>query len=260
MFSFSVLFLLYHTFFISFFPLYPFPWPLFVAFFSGFFFFHGFSANKINSSVPFPPPTGDLVVLFKKFDEGRNDLAAEGLTAEAVKNHISANSLPLGVEFTQETAQKIFGGDAKNHLLLFVSKGSAEFAKLHEDYKKAAAPFKGKGDMIPMKIFLLYYFEGPRQHHYLLFFHLSFSFYLAFLPSFFPAFPSISYSQLSFHHSIHLSFFLPPFFPSFLLSFHLFSYFSPCSQLYFSSSFSPSFHVSFSFIAFVHIFLSLRFV
>jgi len=87
---------------------------------------------------------GDLVVLFKKFDEGRNDLAAEGLTAEAVKNHISANSLPLGVEFTQETAQKIFGGDAKNHLLLFVSKGSAEFAKLHEDYKKAAAPFKGQ--------------------------------------------------------------------------------------------------------------------
>jgi len=87
---------------------------------------------------------GDLVVLFKKFDEGRNDLAVEGLTAEAVKAHISANSLPLGVEFTQETAQKIFGGDAKNHLLLFISKSSGEFEKVHADYKSAAAAFKGK--------------------------------------------------------------------------------------------------------------------
>merc|ERR1719209_2089195 len=87
---------------------------------------------------------GDLVVLFKKFDEGRNDLAAEGLTAEKVKSHISENSLPLGVEFTQESAQKIFGGEAKNHLLLFISKTSKEFEKIYADYKKAAVPFKGK--------------------------------------------------------------------------------------------------------------------
>jgi len=88
--------------------------------------------------------TGDLVVLFKKFDEGRNDLAVEGLTTAAVKAHISANALPLGVEFTQETAQKIFGGEAKNHLLLFVPKTGAEFEKIHADYKSAAAAFKGK--------------------------------------------------------------------------------------------------------------------
>jgi len=87
---------------------------------------------------------GDLVVLFKKFDEGRNDLAVEGLSADKVKAHISENSLPLGVEFTQETAQKIFGGDAKNHLLLFVSKASKEFEKILADYKGAAAGFKGK--------------------------------------------------------------------------------------------------------------------
>jgi len=87
---------------------------------------------------------GELVVLFKNFDEGRNDLAAEGLTAEKVKSHISENSLPLGVEFTQESAQKIFGGEAKNHLLLFISKTSKEFEKIYADYKKAAVPFKGK--------------------------------------------------------------------------------------------------------------------
>lgn len=88
--------------------------------------------------------TGDAVVLFKKFDEGRNDLAVEGLSVDTIKAHISANSLPLGVEFTQETAQKIFGGDAKNHLLLFVSKASSEFEKILADYKTTAATFKGK--------------------------------------------------------------------------------------------------------------------
>ena len=86
---------------------------------------------------------GELVVLFKNFDEGRNDLAVEELTAEKVKSHINENSLPLGVEFTQESAQKIFGGEAKNHLLLFISKTSKEFEKIYADYKKAAVPFKG---------------------------------------------------------------------------------------------------------------------
>jgi len=87
---------------------------------------------------------GDLVVLFKNFDEGRNDLPVEGLSVEIVNAHIAANALPLGVEFTQESAQKIFGGENKNHLLLFVSKTSAEFEKIHADYKTVAATFKGQ--------------------------------------------------------------------------------------------------------------------
>merc|ERR1711990_1334760 len=87
---------------------------------------------------------GDLVVLFKKFDEGRNDLPVEGLSVETINAHIAANALPLGVEFTQESAQKIFGGENKNHLLLFVSKTSGEFAKIHADYKTVAAKFKGQ--------------------------------------------------------------------------------------------------------------------
>ena len=69
---------------------------------------------------------GDSVVLFKKFDEGRNDLPAADITVEAVKKHVAENSLPLVIEFTQETAQKIFGGEIKNHLLLFVDKVSEE--------------------------------------------------------------------------------------------------------------------------------------
>ena len=43
----------------------------------------------------------DGVVLFKKFDEGRNDFEGE-LTPEALKKFITSNSLPLVVEFTHQ--------------------------------------------------------------------------------------------------------------------------------------------------------------
>jgi len=86
---------------------------------------------------------GDAVVLFKKFDEGRNVLTTEGLTVEAVKKHVAENSLPLVIEFTQETAQKIFGGDIKNHLLLFVDKASADFEKVKGEFATAAKAHKG---------------------------------------------------------------------------------------------------------------------
>ena len=43
----------------------------------------------------------DGVVLFKKFDEGRNELEGE-LTDESLKKFVSANSLPLVVDFSHE--------------------------------------------------------------------------------------------------------------------------------------------------------------
>jgi len=89
--------------------------------------------------------SGDAVVLFKKFDEGRNEIsAADGLTADAVKKLVQDNSLPLVIEFTQETAQKIFGGDIKNHLLLFVDKLADNFAKIHTEFGVAAKNHKGR--------------------------------------------------------------------------------------------------------------------
>merc|ERR1719382_758891 len=69
----------------------------------------------------------DNVVLFKKFDDGRNDLEGE-VTDEELTKFISGNALPLVVEFNQDTAQKIFSGEVKSHLLLFVSASSDEFA------------------------------------------------------------------------------------------------------------------------------------
>jgi len=86
---------------------------------------------------------GDAVVLFKKFDEGRNVLSVDGLTIDAVKKHVQENSLPLVIEFTQESAQKIFGGDIKTHLLLFVDKSSADFEKISGEFGAAAKNHKG---------------------------------------------------------------------------------------------------------------------
>jgi protein disulfide-isomerase A1 len=85
----------------------------------------------------------DSVVLFKKFDEGRNDLSAD-IDAKNIKEFITANSLPTVIEFTQESAQKIFGGDVKNHILLFISKKSDDFEKHQDSFKEAAPGFKGK--------------------------------------------------------------------------------------------------------------------
>merc|ERR1712241_1499336 len=63
---------------------------------------------------------GEAVLLLKTFDDGRAVLS-EGITEEAVAAFIAGESLPLGVDFNQETAQKIFSGDIKSHLLAFLS-------------------------------------------------------------------------------------------------------------------------------------------
>jgi len=83
----------------------------------------------------------DKAALFKQFDEGRVDY--EGEMAD-LKKFVKENQLALLTEFSSETAPKIFGGDIQNHALLFVSKASADFKTHTDNFKTAAAEFKGQ--------------------------------------------------------------------------------------------------------------------
>ncbi|KAG1682621.1 Protein disulfide-isomerase [Nymphon striatum] len=85
----------------------------------------------------------DGIVLFKQFDDLRNNFDGE-MTKEAISEFVLANSLPLIVEFNQESAQKIFGGEIKSHHLLFAERSSEEYKKITEFYADVAKQFKGK--------------------------------------------------------------------------------------------------------------------
>lgn len=81
------------------------------------------------------------IVLFKKFDEGKAVFDGE-LSAESLKKFVAAQSLPLIVEFNHETAQKIFGGEIKSHLLIFLSKENGDFDKYVEGARETAKKFR----------------------------------------------------------------------------------------------------------------------
>lgn len=83
------------------------------------------------------------VILFKKFDEGHVVFEGE-LDVKNLQHFITVNALPLIVEFNQETAQKIFGGEIKSHLLVFLSKEAGHFEKYVEGIKEPAKGFRGE--------------------------------------------------------------------------------------------------------------------
>ncbi|CAI9566798.1 unnamed protein product, partial [Staurois parvus] len=85
----------------------------------------------------------DSIVLFKKFDEGKNVYDGEA-TKEDVVAFVKSNQLPLVVEFTEQTAPKIFGGEMKTHILFFLPKSTSDYQDKLDDFKKAASGFKGK--------------------------------------------------------------------------------------------------------------------
>ncbi|XP_062362202.1 protein disulfide-isomerase isoform X1 [Cinclus cinclus] len=85
----------------------------------------------------------DGVILFKKFDEGQNNFEGD-LTKDNLLNFIKSNSLPLVIEFTEQTAPKIFGGEIKTHILLFLPKSVSDYQGKLDNFKSAAGNFKGK--------------------------------------------------------------------------------------------------------------------
>ena len=66
------------------------------------------------------------------------------MTNESLHEFVSKHRLPLVVEFTQESAEKIFSGDRKLHLLLFLNKTNADAESLVNALQSAAPKFQGK--------------------------------------------------------------------------------------------------------------------
>lgn len=77
------------------------------------------------------------VVLFKPFDDKKSVFDGEH-TAENLKKFVSVQSLPLIIEFNHQSAQQIFGGSIKSHLLFFVSKEAGHIEKLVEPVRDVA--------------------------------------------------------------------------------------------------------------------------
>jgi len=86
---------------------------------------------------------GEAVLLLKTFDDGKAVLT-EGITEESVTAFVASESLPLVVDFNQDTAQKIFSGEIKSHLLAFLSAKAESYADQVDMLKTIATENKGK--------------------------------------------------------------------------------------------------------------------
>merc|ERR1712050_518020 len=82
------------------------------------------------------------IALLKQFDDKRADF--DGADAEALIAFVKAEQLALVNEFSDKTAPKIFGGDLKQHNLLFAAKSGADFDTILAAYTESAKEFKGK--------------------------------------------------------------------------------------------------------------------
>jgi protein disulfide-isomerase A1 len=83
------------------------------------------------------------IVLFKDFDEGKSVFDG-AFTEEAIKTFVTVQSMPLIVDFNHDSAQKIFGGDIKSHLLMFISKEAGHVEKYADPAKELARQFRDK--------------------------------------------------------------------------------------------------------------------
>jgi protein disulfide-isomerase A1 len=83
------------------------------------------------------------IVLFKKFDEGKN--VYEGAFEQSeIAAFVKANAKPLVITFSQEKAPMIFGGDVTEHVLVFADTTQDNIPALETALKVGAQANKGK--------------------------------------------------------------------------------------------------------------------
>uniref|UniRef100_F6PGL7 protein disulfide-isomerase n=2 Tax=Monodelphis domestica TaxID=13616 RepID=F6PGL7_MONDO len=85
----------------------------------------------------------DSIILFKKFDEGRNNFHGE-ISKMNLINFVHNHWLPLVTEYNEHTAPRIFESQVKNHLLIFLQKSNNDFEDKISNFKKAAESYRGK--------------------------------------------------------------------------------------------------------------------
>jgi protein disulfide-isomerase A1 len=87
--------------------------------------------------------TNDELVLFKHFEEGRNDFKGKrGWSVDQITKFIISNSLPDFIEFRPELAPRIF--ENENGALFFITSSLGEYASHKELAKPIGQDFKGR--------------------------------------------------------------------------------------------------------------------
>ena len=84
------------------------------------------------------------MIIFKNFEEPRVKFDGAKVDEEAIKTWVFVNSMPTIVEFSHETAPKIFGGQVKYHLLLFLSKKNGDFEKYLDELRPVCKNYRDK--------------------------------------------------------------------------------------------------------------------
>ncbi|CAK1544957.1 unnamed protein product [Leptosia nina] len=84
------------------------------------------------------------VILYKNFEDPSVKFDGEEFNEDIFKNWVFVQSMPTVVEFSHETAPKIFGGQIKYHLLVFLSKKIGHFEKHLEPLKPVAKTYREK--------------------------------------------------------------------------------------------------------------------
>ncbi|KAA3674400.1 protein disulfide-isomerase A1 [Paragonimus westermani] len=86
------------------------------------------------------------VTVFKSFDEGRSHYEGE-LDSEKIVEFVRRESIPLVVDFSQESAGNVFGSSIRIHVVAFAQK-SVDYDKIKTEITPVARTFKGKAHFL----------------------------------------------------------------------------------------------------------------